>query len=72
MGRRLELLLGVLDTTSLSALASDLLLLPGPISALLLGLLLLLDELGGTGIPLNRAELVSSLLVLLGAVSLSL
>ena len=72
MGRCLELLLGVLDTTSLPALASDLLLLPSPISALLLGLLLLLDELWGTGIPFNRAELVSSLLVLLGAVSLSL
>ena len=71
MGRCLELLLGVLDTTSLPALASALL-LPGPISALLLGLLLLLDELRGTSVPLNRAELVSSLLVLLGAVSLSL
>ena len=71
MGCCLELLLGVLDTTSLPALASALL-LPGPISALLLGLLLLLDKLRGTGIPLNRAELVSLLLVLLGAVTLSL
>ena len=66
MGRCLELLLGVLDTSSLPALASALL-LPGPISALLL-----LDELGGTGVSFNRTEFVSSLLVLLGAVSLSL
>ena len=71
MGCCLELLLGVLDTTSLPALASALL-LPGPISVLLLGLLLLLDKLRGTGVLLNHAELICSLLVLLGAVSLSL
>ena len=66
MGRCLELLLGVLDTSSLSALVSAAALLPGPISALLL------DKLRGTSVPLNHTELVSSLLVLLGVVSLSL
>ena len=71
MGRCLELLLGVLDTSSLSALASALL-LPGPISVLLLGLLLLLEELGRSFIPLNCAELVSPLLVVYPARSLSL
>ena len=64
MGCCLELLLGVLNTTSLPMLASAAALLPSPISTLLL------DELRGTGVPLNRAELVCLLLVLLGAVSL--
>ena len=72
MGDCLELLLGVLDTSSLSALASATALLPGPVSTLLLGLLLLLDKLRGTGILFNRTELICSLLVLLGVVTLSL
>ena len=71
MGRCLELLLGVLDTSSLSA-PSSALLLPGSFSTLLLGLLLLLDKLGRSFIPLNRAELVSPLLVVHSARSLSL